>query len=126
MRLINKDLAHYYKLANRWYFGNKLPLDVVIKFSDIAVMGVTGREPYTRKATIKERRENKLNKTALCVTNRYHIRINKKYRDSMAIVVPTLIHEMVHVENWKLRGHGKKFDRRMLELAKAGAFNGLW
>lgn len=128
MRLTNKDLAHWYKLANRRYFGSKLPqTDIVIKFSDLpGKLGMAYRESYTRKATVKERRDNKLNKSAVCVTKRYHVRINKKYQDSVVIAVQTLLHEMIHVENWKWHGHGKKFDRRMLKLAKAGAFNGLW
>ena len=41
----------------------------------------------------------------------------------------TLLHEMVHVEQWKLprkQAHGRKFQKRMKQLAAVGAFNGIW
>ena len=38
----------------------------------------------------------------------------------------TMLHEMVHVENPKWKGHGWKFEHRMLKLAKARAFAGVW
>ena len=40
--------------------------------------------------------------------------------------IMTMLHEMVHVENPKWKGHGWKFEHRMLKLAKARAFAGLW
>jgi hypothetical protein len=33
---------------------------------------------------------------------------------------------MLHIEKPHHKGHGWRFDRRMLRLAKAGAFSGLW
>ena len=42
----------------------------------------------------------------------------------------TVLHEMVHVEQWdKVTDrtmHGRKFQKRMKQLAARGAFNGLW
>ena len=40
------------------------------------------------------------------------------------IVRHTLLHEMAHASG--VYNHGPRFDREMLRLAKAGAFNGIW
>jgi hypothetical protein len=37
-----------------------------------------------------------------------------------------VMHEMKHVEKPTFKGHGWRFDKRMLRLAKQGAFNDLW
>jgi hypothetical protein len=37
-----------------------------------------------------------------------------------------LFHEMVHLQLDPYAGHGPRFQRRMQELAAAGAFKGLW
>jgi hypothetical protein len=58
------------------------------------------------------------------------IRITNEIRGWDGIVKSTLLHEMVHLElngkgpGWK--DHGREFDRRMLRLAKQGAFRGIW
>lgn len=64
------------------------------------------------------------------VTNRPKlISLNPKYKSSGTIWVTTLLHEMVHVEQWRTpakQAHGHKFQKRMKQLANKGAFNGLW
>ena len=54
------------------------------------------------------------------------IYMNKKYRTTDSIWRPTLLHEMVHMYMPKNVWHGPRFQKEMLRLAKAGAFNGLW
>lgn len=57
------------------------------------------------------------------------IHFNPKYKNASTIWLRTLIHEMVHVEQWDVplsRCHGNKFEKRMKHLASVGAFRGLW
>lgn len=57
------------------------------------------------------------------------IRLHPKLRNSGTVWATTLIHEMVHVQQWRLprsQAHGRKFNNRMKQLASLGAFNGLW
>ena len=57
------------------------------------------------------------------------ITLNPHYRYLDRIWLPTLLHEMVHVEQWRLPikdKHGVKFISRMRKLARDGAFDSLW
>lgn len=51
----------------------------------------------------------------------------RRYR---SVTIMTVIHELVHVEQWDKvktgREHGRLFQNRMKDLAAKGAFNGLW
>jgi predicted SprT family Zn-dependent metalloprotease len=46
------------------------------------------------------------------------------------MAIMTVIHELVHVEQWDevtdKTQHGRKFQKRMKQLAARGAFSGLW
>ena len=105
-RQTNADLRWYYKVSNRKYFKNKLDKNLPIRFA-------------------------KLPRKVLGSTQVYHgivlsIEISDDLRKFTAHTITTLLHEMCHVENPQWKGHGYKFDRRMLKLAKDGALNGLW
>jgi hypothetical protein len=52
--------------------------------------------------------------------------ITEKLRTFQAMTMMTVLHEMQHVQKPTFKGHGWQFDKRMLRLAKAGAFDGLW
>lgn len=55
--------------------------------------------------------------------------LNPQYRSSSRIWMGTLLHEMVHVQQWKVptkQAHGNKFNKRMQQLASLGAFRALW
>ena len=105
MRQSNHDLRRYYRTANRLYFHNKLPKDIPLQFARIKDRGVT--------LVLN-------NKVALV------IKINEDLRSWQAITIMTVLHEMLHVERPELLGHKWQFDRRMLRLAKLGAFDGNW
>lgn len=80
---------------------------------------------------------NGLGKTSRCRVagkrrsrnDNFGIRISSKLRWSRRLWMGTLIHELVHLEQqlkYSCGPRGKKFNRRILELAVAGAFDGLW
>lgn len=105
--MTNADLQIAYKIYNKQYFSNALPNDMVVEFSS----GVLPK--------------------AYAVTRFYKNRplfilIDKKFRPMKGIALMNLLHEMVHVALPKVDGHGAPFQKRMLQLAKAGAFNKLW
>lgn len=107
--MTNSDLQYAYRIANRRYFGNKLPKDLLVKFATI--------------------NRYKLGSTWMNHSNGwkpYRIHISSKLRFSSSLSLMTLLHEMVHVEFPKPDDHGPWFNKRMKKLAKAGAFEGLW
>lgn len=56
------------------------------------------------------------------------ITLNPKYKNAFVIWAQTLLHEMVHVQQWRLPrrlAHGRKFQKRIKQLVAAGAYNGL-
>ncbi len=54
--------------------------------------------------------------------------LNPKYKTAFVLWAQTLLHEMVHVQQWKLprrMAHGRKFRKRIKQLVALGAYNGL-
>ena len=104
MRVTNAYLAWAYAEFNRKYFRNRLPHDMVVRFAADEGCGTTyvqyGRPLY--------------------------IILNKRLAWHNMLADMTLLHEMVHVEHPEWRGHGPRFHKRMLQLAKAGAFKSCW
>lgn len=105
MRQTNVDLRRYYRVANRLYFDNALPKDMPMRFAKLRCAGVT----------------HVLNG---CIP--VEIEINEDLRAFQAVTIQTVLHEMLHVEKPEYRGHGWRFNKRMLRLAKQGAFDSLW
>ena len=104
MRVTNLYLAHAYASFNKKYFRNRLPKDMAIRFGKIEECG---------SAQFKFQRP-------------LFIILNKRLAWHYMLVDMTLLHEMVHVEHPEWGGHGVKFQKRMLKLAKEGAFRCRW
>jgi hypothetical protein len=104
MRATNKYLARSYAEFNRKYFQNKLPKDMAVRFMD---------GPECGYLSVKFDRP-------------LWIMLNKKLAWHHMLVDMCLLHEMVHVEQAKFGGHGPRFHKRMLQLAKQGAFKNCW
>lgn len=102
MRVSQRTLRRWYNLYNRKYFGNRLPKDIKIGFKNF------------RAKLIGE------------CTSGESIYINTRVRWSKTICKATLLHEMVHLELPDHMGHGVTFQKRMLQLARAGAMKKLW
>jgi hypothetical protein len=102
----NADLRRYYRVANRKYFKGKLP-DIPVRFAKVnrLVLGILWINPGDVPSDIE---------------------ISEELRYVQNLTIMTLLHEMVHVENPRWKGHGWRFDRRMKQLAQDGAFDGLW
>jgi len=107
VKLTDRYLNKQFKVFNKKYFGNKL-LNVRVYFKRMDSLGMTVGIRYGDTSEDST------------------IYINRRLNFSRAAVKQTLLHEMVHVEKPQWQGHGYHFDRRMLKLAKAGAFNGYW
>jgi hypothetical protein len=103
----NKDLTLIYGWANRSFFHDKLPHDLDVRFGcPKGLLGRTIVDVYTGRP--------------------YYMRIADALKFSSNLCVMTVLHEMTHVEQPKKKGHGAWFNKRMKELAQAGAFNGHW
>ena len=106
MRQTNAHLRSYYCWANAEYFRNALPKDIPMRFAKMRAVGTTWVDSKTGKPV--------------------EIWVTDKLRKFQAITMMIVLHEMQHVEKPSCMGHGWRFDKRMLRLAKAGAFDGLW
>ena len=108
-----KDL---YDFWNSRYFRGRLP--------DIPV--------YWSKAQFKTKRSrSRLGFAQFRHDNGKPVRIvlNPWTRSHRSIWQSTLLHEMVHVKQWKVpysQAHGNKFNKEMKRLAVAGAFRYIW
>lgn len=100
----NAELQCMYHEFNKKWFGNRLPKDMVVNFEKMDPLGCTlfrrGRPLY--------------------------ININWKFRSNRSSVAMTLLHEMVHVELPYGINHGRQFHKRMMQLARKGAFKAWW
>lgn len=110
-------LQWYFETANRRYFRNRLK-GVTVEW-DRKLPEITLGTTRSQLGPV------------LKGTRTFKILINPKLRGLTTVIILTLLHEMVHVEQWDKIGrresyHGHKFQRRMKELAASGAFTGLW
>ena len=105
----NWHLEDFYRYFNKKYFGNSLPKDMPVYYKDIDVLGNT----VIMKTTSGQCRP-------------LYIQITKKIRFSARLSQQTVLHEMLHVAYPEKRGHRGWFDKKMLQLMKRGAMNGVW
>lgn len=101
------DPQRLYDDYNRLYFGSKLP-PVPVKWSRKHTESCRGKCVYQPQMVIY------LNPSL------------KKWERTWAM---TLLHEMVHVEqrhDVRAKDHGRKFQNRMKQLVRQGAFQDLW
>jgi hypothetical protein len=106
----NWHLLDFYTRFNKQYFGNRLPKDMPIYYTDIEDLG---------KTTLMQ--------TAIKGVSRpLYIEISKRIRFSSRLSQQTVLHEMIHVAHPNKRGHRGWFDKEMLKLMKRKAMNGLW
>ena len=97
-----------YAEFNKRYFRNKLPRDMVVRFHNLKHLG------------------DDCGSTQFFWGRPAFILISKRTRWSRMLTAPTLLHEMIHVEHPEWSGHGPRFHKRMLQLAKAGALKPYW
>ena len=101
-----------YDSINKWWFGNKLP-KVKIRWPKYMLSEKPCRFGWAVG-------------TEECPKE---IHLNPRFRCYSGVWLRTLFHEIVHIEQWGISDeecHGPKFERRMRQLARLGAFNGLW
>lgn len=115
-RWTNADLMEMFLEYNSRYFGGKLRTPASLSFASLDGLGHCFRY---RHLYGPHKGEEEL----------FGIHIGKDLRDSRRQWLLTLIHEMVHLEQgnrYSCGLRGKRFNKRMRELALAGAFDGLW
>jgi hypothetical protein len=123
----NAHLRRFCNAANKRYFGGRLPI-ANIKFSSTIRDNWHGRT-YTCVYDVRQLNGRVTRKEF------QHIEINSRLRRYRDLCMMTVYHEMVHAELDSLGFRGKDlkcrkssvlFNDRMTELARSGAFNGLW
>lgn len=111
-------LEEYFHLVNGRYFRCKLKrVEVRWKYGILKKRGVFGTT-WSEHGNVPKG------------TRKFLIEIDAGFRRMEKVALMTLIHEMVHVEQWDKIGrrdhHGHLFQKRMKQLAAKGALNGLW
>src|SRR5207245_2056322 len=108
----DKELRDAYHDYNRKYFKGKLPEagvrvdwdETIDAKGDIASTWFTDYEGQGRA---------------------YQVSMNPSLKDFRRVWKFSLLHEMVHIKT-RAPEHGRRFQREMLRLAKAHAFDDLW
>ena len=96
-------LERSYRYYNRRYFGNLLPNPPEVRVHWARLQSELGYQLEDE------------------------IVLNRRYRHCNALWRMTLLHEMVHLKlPPRAPDHGRRFQREMLRLARAGAFRYLW
>ena len=129
----NADLRRFCDRANKLYFGGRLPIAKISFSSKLKAKNWHGRcyvQVYERAWVSASGLPPQVIEEEM-----HHIEIGTHLRRSRDFCMMTVYHEMVHAEldmiglrgkDLKCRKSSVHFNRRMAELAQAGAFNGLW
>lgn len=110
------QLRQWYKVFNRKWFNNRLPLDTKLYYAEELVGAENARSTTFGEAEWEHE------------TGQAQIRINPQLRElgMKSVVLATLLHEMAHLEEFRRRikgDHGPGWEAIMLRLAKRGAFS---
>jgi hypothetical protein len=97
-------IRRWYGRYNREFFGGKLPPNIPILYD-------------SRKGSVAQLESDSQGSLAIV--------FNPVHATEAGVVRITLLHEMVHVEQWPARNHGKRYQKRIDELYAAGAYRGL-
>ena len=114
MRKHETKIERFYRIANRRYWGGRLPCDVIVRWD----AGLLRRDRCVGMLQ---------HYPGVCIV----IRISSILRKSPGLAGLVIMHEMAHLAV-QLRlgkaygGHGLVFQREMLRLARAGALSTLW
>ena len=106
------NLQRAYSRFNRLYFDNDLPKDAVIQWANLEGLDRWAQCIFCGKSARR--------------FDRVYIEISEELRYCSRTALFSLLHEMSHLQPPCVVTHGKEFDRRMLSLAKRGAFTGIW
>jgi hypothetical protein len=104
-----------YDIMNRRYFRGRLP-DIPVRFRRESFLGSRKHIMGSTWFDADTQRPKK-------------IELNPMYKSAPILWLATLLHEAVHVEQWKVpagQEHGRKFQKRMKQLVNRGAYNKLW
>lgn len=103
--MTNIELQALYTMFNKQWFGNRLPKDMVVRY---------------------DKSNRWQGNTKYYCERPLYILINERLRWSDSQTALTLLHEMVHVELPYRFNHGPQFHKRMMQLARKGAFRLWW
>ena len=129
--LTNADLRRFVNLANKRYFSGRLEIariEFATKLLDCS--GKTSAVVYRQTGVSASGLPPRVMEKEM-----HHILISSRMRRWYDLCMMTVYHEMIHAELDMLGFYGKdgscgksgvRFNQRMVELAQAGAFDGLW
>lgn len=92
-------LVRSYRIFNSCYFGSRLPEDMELSWARL--------------------------KADMGYCDSTEIVLDRRLKRWPRVALSTLLHEMAHLSSGAA-GHGPKFQKEMLRLAKVGAFKDIW
>ncbi len=113
----NEGLRQFYDVYNRRYFGNRLPRNAVIRFECM------------KKHDSSEEESASMEWRGRGGDRTLEILVDERLRGFDCIVSGEIVHEMAHADvgiEHPRDQHGPRYQKRMLELAKAGAMKWIW
>lgn len=114
------NLKREYARVNRKWFDNKLPTDMIVKWSHHQYELLGGFHPHGYKKCEKHN------------CRRSYIMISSELKRYDAIAFQTLVHEMVHVKGMSIGNrymrefHGHQFHAEMHRLTATTIFEPWW
>lgn len=108
----NESLREFFSQYNHMYFGGRLTENVIIYFG----------QPPKKSAAYVDIRGQGPDKVV-------EIMIDERLRGMDCVVAWLIVHEQAHLDIDGTEGReqdGPKHNKRMMELARAGALEGIW
>lgn len=116
--MTNRDLKDIFDLANSRYFRSRL--------KNVTIRWAKDREIQPQSLAVTRSQHGKVPKGE----RKFLILLSKELKKMSNVATMTVLHEMVHCDQWdevtNRTMHGRKFQKRMKQLAARAAFSGLW
>jgi hypothetical protein len=116
--MTNRELKDIFDLANSRYFRNRL--------KNVTIRWAKDKELPSQNSAVTRSQHGKVPRGK----RKFLILLSKDLKKMSSVAIITVLHELVHVEQWEQvtdrTQHGRKFQKRMKQLAAKGVFNGLW
>jgi SprT-like family len=124
-----KFLLEEYKFFNKKYFYNRLPLNMRIMIMRGEGLKASKKESLVLGSYVDAKeRVVQIDKGKKIFHNGPLILLRVNFPN--VLIYSTLLHEMAHISVRskfpRAYGHGPRFHKEMLRLAKLGAFNTIW
>jgi hypothetical protein len=112
------NLTKIFQLSNSRYFRNRL--------KNVTIRWAKDKEIRSWSLAVTRSQSGKVPRGE----RKFLILLSKELKKMPTVTILTVLHELVHCSQWDevtdKTMHGRKFQKRMKQLAARGAFTGWW